>query len=42
MWMFALSLMPYVAVASSLTLVAAVIGIIYSQPACHRAAGFAA
>ena len=40
MWMLALTLMPYVAIVSSLTLAAAVIGIIYSQPACPRAAGF--
>jgi hypothetical protein len=42
MWMYALTLMPYVAIACSLTLVATVIGIVYSQPACLRAAGFTA
>ena len=42
MWMFALTLTPYVAIACSLTLVATVVGIIYSQPASVRAAGFAA
>ena len=41
MWMSALTLMPYLAIASSLVLVATVIGVVYSQPARIRAAGFA-
>jgi uncharacterized protein (DUF983 family) len=42
MWMHALMLMPYLAIVSSLALIATVAGVIYSQPAHIRAAGFAA
>ena len=42
MWMHALMLMPYLAIASSLALIATVAGVIYSQPARTHAAGFAA
>jgi hypothetical protein len=42
MVMQALLLTPYVAIVSSLVLAATVVAICYSQPACRRAAGFAA